>query len=125
MRREIYAEREPLGNRLGRFVTLLGIVFVIAFAVVAAQRFNDETFAFVSGALFVGLPLVLLAGALVFLALKIAARPRSEPPQQMTIPPIIMQMPQQQPQLPWYNGNGHDPSLPSNARTWDVIGAED
>lgn len=55
----------------------------------------------------------------------LTARPRQEPPQQMTIPPIIMQMPTQQPQLPWYNGNGHEPNIPLSNRTWDVIGAED
>ena len=120
---------DSLGKRLGRFVTLLGVTFVVVIAVVAVQRFNDETFAFVVGALFVGIPLLLLVIVLGVIALKIAVRPRHEPPQQVTIPPIIMQMPQQpqQPQLPWYGGNGHydDPPIAGGRRTWDVIGMDE
>lgn len=127
-----YYEPQPrgdtIGKRLGRFVTLFGVVFVIVIAVVAAQRFNDETFAFVTGALFVGVPLLALVIVLGLVALKIAARPRQETPQQMTIPPIIMQMPPQQPQLPWYGGNGHNDefsTLGGGRRTWDVIGLDE
>ena len=119
---------DSLGKRLGRFVTLLGVIFVVALAVIATQRFNDETFAFVTGALFVGVPLLVLVIILGIVALKIAARPRHEPPQQVTTPPIIVQMPPQQPQQqpPWYGGNGyHDiPPALSGARAWEVIGDE-
>lgn len=121
MRREVC---EPLGQRLGRFLLLLGVIAVIVFVVVATQRFNDETFAFVSGALFVGVPLLGFLTLCGFIVLKLTTR-RSEPPQQMTIPPIIMQMPGQ-PQLPYYGGNGHrDTYTTSGRRDWTVIGNGD
>ena len=116
----------PLGKRLGRFVTLLGVVFTVGVAVVVTQRFSEETLALIVGLLIAGIPLLGLVFVIGVIALKIAIRPRNEPPPQMTIPPIIMQIPQQQnnPWAGWNNGHEDTPMLTGGRRVWEVIGPE-
>jgi hypothetical protein len=41
--------REPVGKRLGRFVTLLGVVFTVAVAVVVTQRLSEDSLALLIG----------------------------------------------------------------------------
>ncbi|MFP4343798.1 MAG: hypothetical protein ACLFU8_03795 [Anaerolineales bacterium] len=42
-------EREPLGRRLGRFVTLLGMTFVVVMSVVVSRRLSDDALALLVG----------------------------------------------------------------------------
>jgi uncharacterized membrane protein len=121
MRREmIYTE--PVGQRVGRFLALLLIIFVVVAAVVVTQRLAAETLALIVGLLMAGVPLlaIIILGGLI-----IARRPRRDN-QTMTIPPIIVQMPQQpQSALPDY-GQMLDlvqtSSSRNNNRAWEVIG---
>lgn len=120
----VYRDETPLGARLARFLTLLGIVFVVMLAVIVSQRFNTETLALIVGLVIAGIPLLAIAALFGFIAVKAGSRPRNES-QQMTIPPIIMQIPQApQNALPSDMWN-----LPqrqtTGARTWDVLGEEE
>jgi hypothetical protein len=122
-RRIIEEVREPLGVRLARFGALCGLIAAVLTGVVAAQRFHTETLALMVGLLLAGVPLLAVVGLLVVVLLRGGARARQDTPPQMTIPPIIMQLPQQQ--NPWnWNGNDDAPLL-AGRRTWDVIGPED
>lgn len=117
---------EPVGRRLARFATLLGVVFCVTIAVVVVQRFNDETLAFIIGGLFVAALIAVPLVAIVSLGVAYLRFRQSRPPQQyVQTPPIIMQMP---PQLPYYGGgNGYHNTPPElgSPRTWEVIGGED
>lgn len=122
MRRTIYEESESLGKRVGRFIALLLIVFGITAAVVAMQRFSTETLAFLGGGIFAVIVIALPLAAIIFLGMTYLrfrqSRPREQ--QQMTIPPIIMQMPAQMPQLPY-----SDAPLTTEPRRWNVIGGDE
>jgi len=118
-------ESEPVGWRFGRFVVLLGVVFAVTGAVVVTQRFQPETLALITGVIIAGIPLLAIVALFGFITLKIASRPRNEP-QQMTIPPIIMQLPQTPQNALTDNGYPWDiPQRQPATRSWDVIGDED
>lgn len=123
--REYYEEDRPsLGKRLTTFLTLIAIVAVIISVVVIGQRLNDQSLALVVGLLLAGIPLLAVCILLVVLLVRQRPRePQPQPQQQMMLPPIIMQMPQQ-PQLPYYGGNGYDRE-PATRRGWDVIGVDE
>lgn len=120
-------EGESLGQRLGKFAALLISVFAIVAAVVVTQRLSDDALALVVGLLLAGIPLLAIVALLGFFVVKQATRePRQQvqpQPQQMSIPPIILQMPTapQQAQLPDYGGQRQR----GGARSWDMIGDED
>mgnify|MGYP000420005180 CR=1 FL=1 len=116
---DYYEERPRLGQRLGRFVTLVGVVF----AVVVVQRLSDDTLALIIGLLLAGVPLLAIIGLLIFV---LARRGQRQPPQQMTIPPIIMQIPQQPqpPALPDYGLPWEGTMQRAGGRQWEVIGEE-
>jgi hypothetical protein len=118
-----YEERPRLGQRLGRFVALVGVVFAAVAAVVVVQRLSDDTLALIIGLLLAGVPLLAIIGLLIFV---LARRGQRQPPQQMTIPPIIMQLPQQpqQPALPDYGLPWEGMSQRAGVRQWEVIGEE-
>ncbi len=126
MRRIQYEEREPVGKRLGRFITLISAVTAIICVVLIGQRLNDQSLALVVGLLLAGVPLLALCIVLVILLLRSQRHaqppaPQPTPPQQMMLPPIIMQMPtypQPMQQLPWA-------AEPSTQRGWDLIGEEE
>ena len=118
-----YEERPRLGQRLGRFVALVGVVFAVVVAVVVVQRLSDDTLALIIGLLLAGVPLLAIIGLLIFV---LARRGQRQPPQQMTIPPIIMQIPQQPQQsaLPDYGLPWEGMSQRTGVRQWEVIGEE-
>ncbi len=126
MRRIQYEEHEPVGKRLGRFITLISVVTAIVCVVLIGQRLNDQSLALVVGLLLAGIPLLALCIVLVILLLRSQKQsqppaPAAPQPQQMLFPPIIMQMPtypQAMPQLPWAGE-------PTPARGWDLIGEEE
>jgi hypothetical protein len=125
-RTQVVYEGETIGQRLGRFVALLGIVFVIALAVIVSQRFSAETLALIVGLLLAGVPLLAVVGLLFFVLIRQGRRPRNEP-QQMMMPPIIMQMPQApQNALPGDGGIwDFGQRQPATAgRSWDVLGED-
>lgn len=116
-------DRPGLGQRLGRFMLLLGVVFAVTMAVVVVERLSDDTLALIIGLLLAGVPLLAIIALLVYV---LARRPQRQPPQQMTIPPIIMQIPQQpqQPALPDYGLPWEGTSQRTAMRQWEVIGEE-
>ncbi len=120
---DYYDERPRLGQRLGRFVALVGVVFAVVAAVVVVQRLSDDTLALIIGLLLAGVPLLAIIGLLIFV---LAKRGQRQPPQQMTIPPIIMQLPQQpqQPALPDYGLPWEGTMQRAGMRQWEVIGEE-
>ena len=119
-----YEERPRVGQRLGRFVALVGVVFAVVTAVVLVQRLSDDTLALIIGLLLAGVPLLAIIGLLIFVLTRRGQR--QPPPQQMTIPPIIMQIPQQpqSPALPDYGLPWEGPSQRTTGRQWEVIGEE-
>lgn len=127
MRRIQYEEREPVGKRIGRFITLVSAVTAIVCVFLIGQRLNDQSLALVVGLLLAGVPLLALCIVLVILLLRSqrqaqpAPAPQpTPPPQQMMLPPIIMQMPtypQPMQPLPW--------TEPATQRGWDLIGDEE
>jgi len=127
-REVIYKDKTPMGARLARFVVLLFAVAGIGGGAVVAARFSAETLALIVGLLIAGIPLLAIVALLGFLTIKGNGRQRSEP-QQMTIPPIIMQIPQA-PQNALTNNGLNSWDIPQRqpataARSWDVIGEEE
>jgi len=127
-----YEEPRPRSGfvrRVGGFLLLALIVGVGVFAFVATRRFSDETIALIAGLLLASIPLSFISLAVISIVLKANNRPRHEPPQQMMMPPMIIQMPQQPQAQGWHSGggNGYDRDIPmlGGARSWDVIGGED
>jgi hypothetical protein len=47
--REYEQPQEPLGKRIGRFVTLMGIVFAISGGIIVTQRLSEDTLALLIG----------------------------------------------------------------------------
>jgi hypothetical protein len=119
-----YEERPRLGPRLWRFVALIGVVFAVVVAVVVVQRLSDDTLALIIGLLLAGVPLLAIIGLLIWVLARRGQR--QPPPQQMTIPPIIMQIPQQpsQPALPNYGLPWEGTMQRTEGRQWEVIGEE-
>lgn len=119
-----YPPRAELRQRLGRFVALVSMVFAVVAAVVVIQRLSDDTLALIIGLLLAGVPLSAIIGLLIYVQ---ARRPqRQAPPQQMTIPPIVVQLPQQSqpPALPDYGLPWKGASQRTTSRQWEVIGEE-
>jgi len=92
--------------------------------VVVVQRLSDDTLALIIGLLLAGVPLLAIIGLLIFVLARRGQR--QQPLQQMTIPPIIMQIPQQSqpPALPDYGLPWEGPSQRTERRQWEVIGEE-
>lgn len=125
-REVVYRDETPMGARLTRFVVLLFAVSGIGGGAVIAARFSAETLALVVGLLIAGIPLLAIVALLGYVAVKASTRPRNEP-QQMTIPPIIMQIPQA-PQNALTDNGGYPWDIPqrqpATTRTWDVLGED-
>jgi len=118
--------RETFGSRIGRFITLMLVVIGVTGTIVFSQRFSSETLALIAGIVIVGAPMLAILGLFGFVFLKVVSNQR-QPPQQMTIPPIIMQIPQ---------NHGYDGqfALPDEellklrrqgSRSWEVVGDDD
>ncbi len=123
-RTQVVYEGDTVGQRLGRFVALLGVIFVVALAVIVSQRFSAETLALIVGLLLAGIPMLAVVGLPFFVLIRQGRRPRNEP-QQMTIPPIMLTLPQQPQALPGDGGMWDIPQRDRvSARSWDVLGDE-
>lgn len=103
MRRNRYAydemtdAREPLGRRLGRFVGLMGALFVVAMAVIVTQRLSHDSLALLVG-LSCGVLAMVPTMALGFLIWRRESRrqtrEQSRPTQVPPTPPVIVISPQ-------------------------------
>lgn len=134
--------REPVGKRVGRFLSLLIILGFIGMGVTAYLRFDTETLALVAGGGMVcGSVVLLLLFALGFYYIK----RRTEvmrPPQPhypaYPMPQFVIQAPPAQPALPnyggpyeggWDGGNtggwGFEPAGRDTGRSWEIIGGEE
>ena len=110
--------REPLGKRLGRFVTLLGVVFTVAIAVVVTQRLSEDSLA-----LLIGLACG-VAAMVPTLLLGVVIWRREMQQQQMsrmptTTPPVVIVTPQA---LPGYGIQ--QPALSDTSFSWPWAGAQ-
>ncbi len=122
-------EYEPFGQRLRRFFTLMGGIFVISTVVVVTQRLSGETLALLIGLLcgvVVMLPLLLFL-AWLWRRQDEAVREKLHTPAAAS-PPVIVVMP---PALPGY-GAIQQPALPdvmgawgSGERKFTIVGGED
>lgn len=122
---------DALGKRLGRWATLLGMVFVIVLAVVVAQQLSDDTVALLLG-LGCGITVMTPTLGLGFLLLRRewarASTPAAPPP--TSTPQIIVVAP---PALPGYGAPSAYPqamggawSQPANTgRTFTIVGGEE
>jgi len=122
-------EGDTLGQRLGKFAALVGVIFAIVAGVVVTQRLSDDALALVVGLLLAGVPLLAIVALLGFFVVRLATRETRQPtqPQQMSIPPIILQMPTmpQPNQLPDYGGQWQPQRNNGGGRAWDMIGDEE
>jgi len=124
--------REPLGKRLGRFVTLLGVVFVIAVAIIVTQRLSEDSLALLIGlacGVAAMLPTLLL-GVIIWRREMQQHQQASRMP--MATPPVVIVTPQglsnygmQQPALsdggyvwPWAGAQ-------QSTRTFTIVGDEE
>ena len=89
--------QEPLGKRVGRFVTLLGIVFAISGGVVVTQRLSKDALALLLGlscGIAAMLPTVILGGFWLKRELGQRRSVRQMPEQAVMQPPVIVVTPQ-------------------------------
>ena len=123
VRETIYEPTISIRGRIGQFVLLLSIIFIITAVVVITQRLSDDTLALIIGLLIAGVPLSLVIALLGFILFRKMQQPAvtHRPVQQQTIPPIIVQMPQP---LPQQTPPTHNWMVPAQ-RQWDVIGHEE
>lgn len=122
-RTQVVYEGDSLGQRLGRFVAFIAVLFFGGAGVVAASKFSSETLALIVGLLLAGIPMLAITGLLFFVLIRQGRRQPAQP-QQMTIPPIMLTLPQQPQALP---GDGGMWDMPQReraaaARSWDVLG---
>ncbi len=107
----------PLGKRLGRFVTLIGVIFAVTAAVIITQQLSRDTLALLVG-LTCGVMAMLPTLALGFLVWRREeARHQGQTQQQHTqpyaTPPVIVVSPQTTPGMT----NGQ-PALPISGQPW-------
>jgi hypothetical protein len=124
------AGQDSLGKRIGRWATVVGSVFVIALAVVVAQRLSDDSLALLLG-LGCGIAVMTPTLGLGFLLLRREWARQSEPvlhPQAAT-PQVIVVAP---PALPGYGAPSpyaQPPAVwpqPANTgRTFTIVGGEE
>jgi hypothetical protein len=112
--RETVIQQEPLGKRVGRFVTLLGIVFAVSGGVVVTQRLSEDALALLLGlscGIAAMLPTVVLGGMWLKRELgRYSATP--QPPERAVMqPPVIVVTPQA---LPGYGQGYGQAALPAS-----------
>ena len=117
---------QHLGARITRFLLMLGLVFVTVLAVVAAQQLSVDSLALIIGIVIASvflLPVVALLGYLLLRLLTDRREQQHRQPQQMTIPPIVMTMPQQAlpPDL-WGNPAASPAWNNQPTRAWETVG---
>ncbi len=96
-RTTVHEEYEPLGQRLGRFFALVGVVFAIIAAVLITQRLSTDALALITGAVLTGAVLLPVCAFLGFLVLRREPRRESRPEYPQGAMPIVLQMPYIQP----------------------------
>ena len=130
--------RETLKQRLGKFLLFVGGISAIVFVAVVTTQLSSDTLAMIVGILLAGAPSLGIVGLVLYWALN-QRRLTAPPPQTMTIPPVVMQLPQsyssppsRSPSLPDYGLSNYGPSnyglpwpgLRQPARQWEIIGEE-
>lgn len=125
--------REPFRNRLGRFVTLVGMAAVIAVVVVITQRLSDDSLALLIG-LGCGIVAMVPALGLAWLMLRREmTRPQPiAPSAPSAAPPVIVVTPQM-PALPGYSVSPPTVTAQATApwlatasgRTFTIVGGEE
>ena len=94
---EYEQQRESIGKRVGRFVTLIGIVFAISGGVVVTQRLSEDALALLLGlscGITAMLPTVMLGGFWLKRELGHREVVRQMPGQPAMQPPVIVVTPQ-------------------------------
>ena len=126
-------ERESLGRRLGRFVTLLGVTFVVVMAVIVSQRLSDDALALLVG-LGCGVGVLLPVLFLFVLVWREQQRRqeahREQRAERSSQPSVVVVAP---PMLPPHYGNqsqalpwGESPPWPARReRKFTIVGEED
>jgi hypothetical protein len=125
-------EREPLGKRLRRFVTLFGIVFTVTVAVIVTQRLSNDALALLIG-LTAGVIVMLPFVALLFLIWRRQERQVREQYQSRSAqgnPPVVVVTPtglpgygQQRPALRDEGRSQWSMSAPAE-RKFTIVGGE-
>ena len=122
--------REPLGKRLGRFVTLLGVVFTVAVAVVVTQRLSEDSLALLIG-LACGVAAMLPT---MLIGIVIWRREMQQHASRMptATPPVVIVTPQAMPgygmQQPALSDGGYAwpwPGAQQPARSFTIVGDEE
>ncbi len=130
---EPQAPRDPLGKRLARFVTLIGVVFAIMAAVLITQKLSQDALALVVGLTCGVMAMVptLALGAFIWRRehTQVHAE-RLQRPQQPSYqnPPVIVVTPQALPSQHGvrYANGGEQAWMPSrDQREFTIVGQED
>lgn len=129
---ESQAPRVPLGKRLARFVTMIGVVFAIMAAVLITQKLSQDALALVIGLTCGVMAMVptLALGAFIWRREHTQAHAeRMQTPQQpYQNPPVIVVTPQALPSQHGvrYANGGEQAWMPSrDQREFTIVGQED
>ena len=110
------AEHSPIGKRVGRFVTLMGIVSVITMTVIVTQRLSDDALAILVG---LGAGVAVMSPSVLILFMvwrrqelrrderRLSAEPAHSTPQVVVVAP---------PAMPGYSGGYMPPPYPALER---------
>lgn len=119
-------DKEPLSKRLGRFISLIGIVFAISGGIIVTQRLSEDALALLLGlscGIAAMLPALVLGG--LWLKRETGRRVQSQhiPDHVNSQPSVIVVAPQA---LPGYNYDHYNQSfLPSGASPqWQSVTAQ-
>ncbi len=126
--------REPIRNRLGRFVLLVGAVAVITLVVIVTQRLSDDSLALLIG-LGVGIVAMVPALGLAWLMLRreMNRQPQTVAPSAPSAAPPVIVVTPQMPALPGYSVSPPtvtaQASIPwpatTSGRTFTIVGGEE
>ncbi len=124
------AGQDSLGKRIGRWATLVGVVFVIALAVVVAQRLSDDSLALLLG-LGCGVAVMLPTLGIGFLVLRREWARQSTPAPQLPTgaPQVIVVAPSALPGYgapsPYASPATVWPQPANTGRTFTIVGGEE
>jgi hypothetical protein len=111
-KKEYEQPQEPLGKRIGRFMTLLGIVFAISGGIIVTQRLSKDALALLIGlscGIAAMLPTILLGWLWLKKETGVRGTVEKQNLEQTTLqPPVIVVAPQA---LPGYAQNYGQPAL--------------
>ena len=134
--RELQVNIEPLGKRIGRFVTLMGMIFAVSGGVVVTQRLSEDALALLLGlscGVAVMVPTVVLGGLWMKRELgQKGSRQRAMDNQQtMGQPQIVVVAPQSLPGYGQNYGQSAPTAMPAQwqpvpvAREFKIVGGMD